>query len=87
MSWSLTFSIPIRTKEFNKLQAHSVIIPSLFFDPITMMAYDWEGKQQLVYDLYITQNKSIEEVMEYFRVMESFTSKYVFNLVIEIRLW
>lgn len=73
-------------RSFNNLQTHSVLIPSLLFDPITMMAFNWEGKKELLYDLYITQNKSIEEVMEYFRVTESFTSRYVLNLIIELRL-
>lgn len=41
-----------------------------------MMAFNWEGKKEVVYDLYITQDKSIEEVMEYFRVKENFMPDY-----------
>lgn len=41
------------------------------------MVYDWEGKEQVCYDMYINQKKPMEEIMEYFRVEEDFTPRYV----------
>ena len=41
------------------------------------MVYDWEGKEAVCYKLYITENKSLEEIMEFFKVTEDFTPRYV----------
>lgn len=41
------------------------------------MVYDWEGKEELCYKLYITENKSLEEIMEFFKVTQDFTPRYV----------
>lgn len=43
-------------------------------DPATMV-YDWEGKEELCYKLYITENKSLEEIMEFFKVNDDFTPR------------
>ncbi|KAL8813914.1 MAG: hypothetical protein Q9223_006825 [Gallowayella weberi] len=36
------------------------------------MVYDWEGKEETMKDLYIHQGKSLEEVMEWFKVNQDF---------------
>lgn len=41
------------------------------------MVYDWEGKESTMRDLYIDQGKSLEEVMEWFRVNQDFAPRYV----------
>lgn len=41
------------------------------------MVYDWEGKEELCYKLYITENKSLEEIMEFFKLHQDFTPRYV----------
>ncbi|KAL8710156.1 MAG: hypothetical protein Q9220_005239 [cf. Caloplaca sp. 1 TL-2023] len=50
------------------------------------MVYDWEGKEEKMMDLYINQGKSLEEVMEWFKVNEQFTpSKRAFQT--QIKRW
>lgn len=39
--------------------------------------YDWDGKQETMRELYINQGKSLEEVMEWFRIKHEFTPRYV----------
>ena len=39
------------------------------------MVYDWEGKKETMMDLYIHQSKSLEEVMEWFKVNEDFAPR------------
>ena len=41
------------------------------------MVYDWEGKEEVVMDLYIHQGKSLEEVMEWFKTNQKFSPRYV----------
>lgn len=41
------------------------------------MVYDWEGKETTCYEMYITQNKSLEEIMELFKVEYNFAPRYV----------
>ena len=41
------------------------------------MVYDWEGKEEPMRKLYIHQGKSLEEVMEWFRINQNFTPRYV----------
>ncbi|KAI4277500.1 MAG: hypothetical protein LQ337_001718 [Flavoplaca oasis] len=50
------------------------------------MVYDWEGKKGTMMDLYIHQGKSLEEVMEWFKVHEDFApSKRAFQS--QIKKW
>ncbi|KAL9628247.1 MAG: hypothetical protein Q9204_006007, partial [Flavoplaca sp. TL-2023a] len=50
------------------------------------MVYDWEGKKETMMDLYIHQSKSLEEVMEWFKVNEDFApSKRAFQS--QIKRW
>lgn len=41
------------------------------------MVYDWEGKEETMLDLYIQQGKSLEDVMEWFKVNQAFTPRLV----------
>ncbi|KAL8995384.1 MAG: hypothetical protein Q9169_004861 [Polycauliona sp. 2 TL-2023] len=50
------------------------------------MVYDWEGKEETMMDLYIHQGKSLEEVMEWFKVNQNFApSKRAFQS--QIKRW
>ncbi|KAI4128392.1 MAG: hypothetical protein LQ341_006683 [Variospora aurantia] len=50
------------------------------------MVYDWDGKQETMRELYINQGKSLEEVMEWFRINHDFTpSKRAFQT--QIKKW
>ncbi|KAI4092616.1 MAG: hypothetical protein LQ339_007864 [Xanthoria mediterranea] len=50
------------------------------------MVYDWEGKEGTMMDLYIHQGKSLEEVMEWFKVNQDFApSKRAFQS--QIKRW
>ena len=46
--------------------------------PIAIMVYDWGGdKQELCYRLYITEGKSLEEVMDCLKQEQDFAPRYV----------
>lgn len=45
------------------------------------MVYRWEQHRQTCYRLYVEENKSLEEVVEYMRVHHNFTPRCVFPLV------
>ncbi|KAK4696206.1 hypothetical protein P7C71_g1671, partial [Lecanoromycetidae sp. Uapishka_2] len=46
----------------------------------TKIAYEWDAKRDVCYDMYITQNKPLEDVINHFRDGESFTpSKRAFQ--------
>ena len=47
-----------------RLQALSYIL--IFLSPSQTMAFNWEWKKEVMYNLYIIQGKPIEEVIEYF---------------------
>ncbi|KAL8758734.1 MAG: hypothetical protein Q9199_001263 [Rusavskia elegans] len=50
------------------------------------MVYDWEGKEATMMDLYIHQGKSLEEVMDWFKVNQDFApSKRAFQS--QIKRW
>ncbi|KAI4170928.1 MAG: hypothetical protein LQ343_004586 [Gyalolechia ehrenbergii] len=50
------------------------------------MVYDWEGKEETTRELYIHQAKSLEEVMEWFRINQDFApSKRAFQT--QIKKW
>ncbi|KAL8939470.1 MAG: hypothetical protein Q9216_003337 [Gyalolechia sp. 2 TL-2023] len=50
------------------------------------MVYDWEGKEETTRELYIHQAKSLEEVMEWFRINQNFApSKRAFQT--QIKKW
>lgn len=38
---------------------------------------DWTGKEEICRDLYLNQNRSLDEIMEYFRETEGFNARYV----------
>ena len=40
------------------------------------MVYEWEIRRNEIYDMYITQNKSLEEIIEYYRA-QKFVPRYV----------
>lgn len=40
------------------------------------MTYDWEGKEDLCYKMYIIDKKSLEDIMEFYRETENFTPRY-----------
>ena len=41
------------------------------------MVYDWEGKEATCFQMYIQENRSLEEIMEYFKVEHNFAPRYV----------
>ncbi|KAL8936938.1 MAG: hypothetical protein Q9211_003940 [Gyalolechia sp. 1 TL-2023] len=50
------------------------------------MVYDWEGKEETTRELYIHQAKSLEEVMDWFRINQNFApSKRAFQT--QIKKW
>lgn len=55
----------------------AVLAPAKSREKTPRMVYDWEGKEELCYKLYITENKSLEEIMEFFKVTQDFAPRYV----------
>jgi len=41
------------------------------------MVYDWEDKEQLCYQMYIEEKKSLEEIMDFMKVNHQFAPRYV----------
>lgn len=41
------------------------------------MVYDWEGKREICYQMYIKDKKALEEIMEYMKNTHQFTPRYV----------
>lgn len=41
------------------------------------MTYDWEGKEDVCYKMYIIDKKPLEEIMEFYRETENFTPRYI----------
>ena len=41
------------------------------------MVYDWEGKEDICYRMYIDEKRSLEDIMEYMKVDHSFAPRYV----------
>ena len=41
------------------------------------MVYEWDNKLDECYNLYITENKSLEEIIAHFRDDKNFTPRYV----------
>lgn len=44
------------------------------------MVYNWEGKEEICYQMYIEQKKSLEEIMEYLKTAHNFSPRYVVHL-------
>lgn len=44
-----------------------------------MMVYDWEGKEATCFQMYIQENKSLEDIMEFFKVEHNFAPRYVID--------
>lgn len=40
------------------------------------MVYDWEGKEDICYRMYIEDKKSLEEIMEYMKDAHHFAPRY-----------
>ena len=64
----------------------AVLAPAKSREKTPRMVYDWEGKEELCYKLYITENKSLEEIMEFFKVTQDFTPRYVSCRVVSCRV-
>ena len=47
----------------SSLQGHSPLAQQLVTMGRPKSTYDWEGKKDALFDLYITQNKSMDEVL------------------------
>ena len=45
------------------------------------MVYEWDGKRDECYRLYITENKSLEDIVELYRV-QNFVPRYVVDSTI-----
>jgi len=41
------------------------------------MVYDWEDKEQLCYQMYIEEKKSLEEIMDFMKANHQFAPRYV----------
>lgn len=41
------------------------------------MVYDWAGKREICYQMYIQEKKPLEEIMEYMRTAYQFAPRYV----------
>ncbi len=41
------------------------------------MVYDWEGKEVTCFQMYIQENKSLEDIMEFFKLEHNFAPRYV----------
>jgi len=39
------------------------------------LVYEWDAKRDVCYDMYITQNKPLEDVINHFREGDSFTPR------------
>jgi hypothetical protein len=42
------------------------------------MVYDWDGKREICYKMYIEDKKALEEIMEYMKNTHQFAPRYVF---------
>ena len=45
------------------------------------MVYDWDGKEQMLYQMYILENKSLEEIIKFMKEKHDFTPRYVRNII------
>jgi len=50
------------------------------------MVYDWAGKREICYQMYIQEKKPLEEIMEYMRTAYQFAPRYVFTLIHDFHL-
>jgi hypothetical protein len=50
------------------------------------MVYDWDGKREICYQMYIKDRKALEEIMEYMRDVYQFSPRFVFSLASLTRL-
>jgi peptide subunit release factor 1 (eRF1) len=48
------------------------------------MVYDWAGKREICYQMYIQEKKPLEEIMEYMRTAYQFAPRYGFTLIREL---
>jgi hypothetical protein len=40
------------------------------------MVYDWDGKREICYQMYIRDKKALEEIMDYMRNVYQFSPRY-----------
>lgn len=40
------------------------------------MVYDWDGKREVCYQMYIREKKALEEIMDYMKTNYSFAPRY-----------
>jgi hypothetical protein len=43
--------------------------------PLPIMVYDWEGKREICYQMYIKDKKALEEIMEYMKTTYQFAPR------------
>ncbi len=41
------------------------------------MTYDWEGKKDFCYQMFVVDKKSLEDIREFYRETEDFTPRYI----------
>ena len=39
------------------------------------MVYDWDGKEATCFQMYIEENKSLEEIMQWFKEKQNFAPR------------
>lgn len=44
--------------------------------PTDAMVYDWEGKEDVCYRMYIDDKRSLEDIMEYMKTEHNFAPRY-----------
>jgi len=46
------------------------------------MVYDWDGKREICYQMYIKDRKALEEIMEYMRDVYQFSPRFVSSIAL-----
>lgn len=60
--------------------------------PPAKMVYEWDNRRDEIYTMYITENKSLEEIIEFYRA-QNFAPRYVVDStvlrqpVVQMLLW
>ena len=58
------------------MQHFRTAVPQKKLSESGRMVYDWDGKEQELYGLYVEQKKSLDEVMELMKDQYDFTPRY-----------
>jgi hypothetical protein len=48
---------------------------SILEEACLIMVYDWDGKREICYQMYIKDRKALEEIMEYMRNVYQFSPR------------